>query len=124
MRLSLVAGSIAILSFPFFSAHADGNDVDGDGRVTEAELAQSLMIEFDKLDGDKDGILTPGEQGSGADAAGDVREVFDQDGNGLVTVAEWQSSAEMLSMVDMMLCDVDRDEALTGGEIDCLYEGE
>ena len=120
-------GSIALLASPAFaqldeglppSAEAfafDAADTDGDGLVSEAEMARDTAAGFSGLDDNEDGLLTPDEleahdpadfdrvdsDGDGALSFDEVMtnklsgiEAADQDGDGSLSFDEMLGAAE------------------------------
>lgn len=63
----------------------DAADSDGDGRISEAELARDAAAGFTGLDADGDGVLSPDELGPHDAAAFDR---VDTDGDGVLSFDE------------------------------------
>jgi Ca2+-binding EF-hand superfamily protein len=75
-------------------------DKDGDGKITREEF-QGPEANFDRIDLNKDGVLTPGEVVRAAAAAAAKRfQMMDKDGDGKLTREEFPGAAALFDRLD------------------------
>jgi hypothetical protein len=116
----IVAAGIVLAALPSLFAGSTGakfkqKDTDGDGHISREEHAAAALAAFDKLDANRDGVLTTAELAGGPDQkAGksrpEERETTgggslaptstlnraDQNGDGQITRAEQQTDADLV----------------------------
>lgn len=88
-------------------------DRNGDGVISRSEWRGDARA-FDRLDLDRDGVLTPRELRRGSDTSVDgAFERLDRDRNGIITRAEWPADRDAL----FERLDRNRDGVLTRAEV-------
>lgn len=138
--LMIVAGGLALATLPsVFAGDAGAKfkdmDANGDGRVTRAEYAAGQQAKFAKLDTNADGAISPEEVSAGLqkktsklkfwakddNASGtEMLSAFDQNTDGQITRAEFESGAE----ARFAGLDTDKDGALTEQELEAGHSGQ
>ncbi len=116
MKKALFIGTLSIATLATAAAFACGGegkgaqiDTNGDGKVTLAESQAAAKARFEKLDKNKNGVVTKDE----IDGRGRMFEMADANHDGKVTLAELQAKAKE----HFTARDTNKDNVLTQDEM-------
>lgn len=121
MKKSLLSATLLFALLP--SAKAEDSftryDANQDGTVTYVELARGKKADFDKMDRNRDKVITAAEYGApaGGEAESDPFDLFatpdfkliDEDGNQMLSLSEFGKT--VAGMINR--CDTDADNAVS-----------